>query len=410
MANVGFRVPISRKAPEMILLGENIIIKHEADGAGSVLSVIDMPDMKIKVVDARAKNTAALQLNRDKELAYEQRDLALGIYTGQEPSMPGTVIYYIMSARDILLGVYKESKHILGDFGFEITRGGASVKIPRKASEMIVLALNILAKDTELGVNSPLKGMDIADFTTKTNTANTKNTLALELNRQKENTFLLRDRILGIEKKQKQGSQGTVLFYISCVRDVLLGLFKKTESQLGLWGFDVQYGPTPPSGKKLLTGIVSDMAGVVIPGAILTLTPGSASVNSNNSGVYSFTSIPAGTYSMQVIKSGYDTVVINNIKIEEGTTETKNVVMKAKGGSLIVNVYHNDEPLQDATVRIQELSIEQITGIEGTVTFNNIPAGDYNVDVTAVGYQDQTKPITITAGVGDMLIFEMIPE
>jgi hypothetical protein len=130
----------------MILLAENIIIKHTADGVNSVLKVLPMDDMGDLTVESRAKHTLALQLNRDKELAYEQRDLALGIYPGQEPSMPGTVIYYIMSGRDILLGVYKNSKHMLGDFGFEISRGGTSVKIPRKAPEMIELAKKDVGK------------------------------------------------------------------------------------------------------------------------------------------------------------------------------------------------------------------------------------------------------------------------
>jgi hypothetical protein len=268
----------------------------------------------------------------------------------------------------------------------------------------------MLAKNTEMGVDSPIVGMNIVDFTAKTTTADTKNTLALELNRQKENTFLLRDRMLGIEKKQKQGGSGTLLFYITSVRDVLLGLFKKSESQLGLWGFDVQYGPTPPSGKKQLTGIVSDMAGVAISGAILSLTPGNHSVNSNSTGVYAFTGISTGVYTLQVIKSGYETIVINNINIVEDETHTQNVVMMSKGGTLIVNVYQGAEPLANAVVRIQETSQELITGDEGTVTFSNLAAGDYNIEVTAPGYQSQTKPITITSGVSDMLIFEMIPE
>lgn len=266
MPNPNFSVTIPDNAQELIGLSERVVAKHALDGANSVLSAINMADMQAKTTLAKIKDGQQGQLNRDKETAFETRDIALGDETGTE----GTVIFYVTSARDILLGIYKGKEHKLGDHGFEVNKssGNVSVEIPSNAKALIDLAKLIITKHNNDGAASPIKGLDMADFSGKNQTAEAQHTLATQLNRDKEKATGERDHALGIAAGQKVSTEGTVKFYVTSCRDVLLGLNKGKEFNLGDWGYDVQFssGPGAPTGtfkaspSSILAGESSDLS------------------------------------------------------------------------------------------------------------------------------------------------------
>jgi len=241
MAN--FSVTIPTNPDELIGLGQRNLKKHVADGAGSPLNVLNMADMQAKTIAANTLNISAKQLNRDKEEAFENRDIALGIDVSQEAGIPGTVDFYLKSCRDVLLGIHKGKEQKLGQWGFEVDKSDSniSVFIPANASEMISLSILILKKHALDGAGSPLNLLDMADFLGKNNTADTQHDLATKLNRDKETAVRDRDTALGIAGGQKISTAGTVRFYVASVRDVLLGVKKGKEQHLGNWGFDVQF-------------------------------------------------------------------------------------------------------------------------------------------------------------------------
>ena len=78
MANPNFSVIIPISPDELIELSERILAKHTADGAVSPLIGLDMADMQAKTTQGDTLNISADQLNRDKEEAFELRDIALG--------------------------------------------------------------------------------------------------------------------------------------------------------------------------------------------------------------------------------------------------------------------------------------------------------------------------------------------
>jgi len=248
MPNQNFSVTIPVNPQELIGLSERTLTKHAADGANSVLSALDMADMQAKTTLAKIRDAQAGQLNRDKETAFEARDLALGDDTGTE----GTVIFYVTSARDILLGIYKGKEHKLGDWGFEVnsSSGSVSVEIPANVEKLIALAVLIINKHINDGGASSIKGLNMADFNAKKNTADAQHKLATQLSRDKEKANGERDHALGIAAGQKLSDQGTVKFYVASARDVLLGLNKGKEYNLGDWGYDVQFssGAGAPTG------------------------------------------------------------------------------------------------------------------------------------------------------------------
>jgi hypothetical protein len=243
MPNPNFRVTIPTNPQQLNGLGKRINAKHVADGAGSVLTPLDMADFSSKVTLSKTKDTLAKQLNRDKEKAFEERDNALGINMG----LPETVDFYVKSSRDVLLGFNKGKEHKLGDHGFNVnsSSGFVSVEIPTDAPGLIELADKIIAKHVLDGAASPLAGLDMADFTAKNTEAASKDALGKQLNRDKEKATGERDLALGIGRGQKVDTPGTVKFYATSARDALLGYNKGREFNLGDWGFDVQFSSAP---------------------------------------------------------------------------------------------------------------------------------------------------------------------
>ena len=165
MAKPSIRVEIKKKPDFLIGIAERIINKHDSDGENSVLNVINMPDMKQKTVEAREKNSLAYKNSRSKEIAFEARDISLGIKSGNAVSLN----YYVKASRNILLGIYKGKEHLLGDHGFEVSKntGGVKIVVPANASKLIDLAGRILEKHTTDGANSAIIWLNIADFTSK---------------------------------------------------------------------------------------------------------------------------------------------------------------------------------------------------------------------------------------------------
>ena len=141
-----YRVLIPENPQELIVLGEAVIAKHTADGVNSPLTFMDMAAFEDIVADAKAQDILSTQYNAQKESAYQERDVALGI----NANVTGTVDYYVKSSRDILAGYYKNHEDKLNFWGFEVSAGKDQMKIniPTAPDKMIELGTAILAKNT----------------------------------------------------------------------------------------------------------------------------------------------------------------------------------------------------------------------------------------------------------------------
>ena len=126
------------------------------------------------------------------------------------------------------------------------------VGIPGNADDLIKLAEAIDVKNTALGDASPVKSVKaIANLGAKVAVGKTKNNLAKQLAKDAEKATQDRELALG------QGGQlreETVRYWVTAVRDVLLGINKGNEQALGDWGFTVNTSapakknpPTPPA-------------------------------------------------------------------------------------------------------------------------------------------------------------------
>jgi len=120
----------------------------------------------------------------------------------------------------------------------------ARINVPKNPGEVIKLAKAIKTKHTADGAASPLAGFDMADFGTKTTTADTENQKSEQSYRDAEKATQDRDLALGGDSPVK----GTVNWYVRAARDVLAGLNKGNEKKLGDWGFEVD--DSPAAGNK----------------------------------------------------------------------------------------------------------------------------------------------------------------
>jgi hypothetical protein len=85
------------------------------------------------------------------------------------------------------------------------------------------------------------------------------------------------------------------------------------------------------SGTSSLSGIVSDSAGGVVPGATVVVTNAATGVKqtfvTNNRGAFSAPALDVGTYSVTVSLQGFKTVVVNNIVLEVGSPRSVPVTL-----------------------------------------------------------------------------------
>jgi hypothetical protein len=265
MFKVNFSITIPENPQELRGLSELVHAKHVVDGAASKLAGLDMADLLIKKNSAKTFDETAGQQNRDKEQAFEDRDLLLGVKNNN----PGTLNFYAKSCRDVLLGLNRGQERKLGGWGFNVQGEGAdfSVEIPEEAPDLMKLCELIIAKHVADGAASVLTGLDMADFTAKQAQALAKHDLGKKLNRDKETSFKDRDRVLGISVGQTTRTPGTVKFYMTSARDVLLGFNKQEEYRLGDWGFEVQFS----QGAGSPTGTFKRTPSVIAAGGTSTL-------------------------------------------------------------------------------------------------------------------------------------------
>jgi hypothetical protein len=125
------RIKIPKNKDAAIKLSQAILKKHQADGAASPLTPLNITDMTAKTGTADTQNQLAAKLYRDAETATQNCDLAMGA----DFTTPGTVNYYNASVRDLLAGIYKGNEQKLGDWGFEVDQSTAPASKAAKAAK-----------------------------------------------------------------------------------------------------------------------------------------------------------------------------------------------------------------------------------------------------------------------------------
>jgi hypothetical protein len=155
----------------------------------------------------------------------------------------------------------------------------------------------------------------------------------------------------------------------------------------------------------VLSGRVTNLNnGGAIAGATVSLSgPTSASTTADASGNYSFSGIPAGTYTVTGTASGYKARSYSGVIVTSGQTTTQNVELTTTGRVTGTVTGAGGAALSGATVTLQGGNLPTTdtvtTDATGSYTSNWDPIGTYTVTCSAAGYADQTVGgVSITTG------------
>lgn len=243
MAKSNYRVVLTRNTDFLLTLAQDIVAKHTADDTTSLLNAFDMADFTTKVSEAITQNEAIKALRLQSEAATENRNLLLGIKAGQSTTTPGSLLYYITSAKNILRGLYRGQERTLGNWGFKVNASTNTKRvrtpISRNVEKLLELAQAINKKHLADGVSSPLNGLDMADFASKISIALGLHAQVREIRRNTETATQDLKQLVGIAKNQTSITLQTILYTISSIRYFLAGHFRGNEQRLGDWGFTV---------------------------------------------------------------------------------------------------------------------------------------------------------------------------
>jgi len=106
------------------------------------------------------------------------------------------------------------------------------------------------------------------------------------------------------------------------------------------------------TGRSNITGTVRDTAGAVVPGATVTAKNDATGVTStqtsNDSGVYAFTALPVGNYTVTVEKQGFKTLQKTHNALQVGEPLTVDAALEVGAVSETVTVTGGTEQLQTA--------------------------------------------------------------
>lgn len=131
MAKQSFSIDVPSNPDCLINLGTKILTKHAELGANSPFTNIknwgDFTDLNTA---ADTSNKSSKDFAQKSVEATQARDLILG---AKGTLKENTVRWFVMSARDVLLGPNKGSEQKLGEFGFEVTYTAQTSKTKTKA-------------------------------------------------------------------------------------------------------------------------------------------------------------------------------------------------------------------------------------------------------------------------------------
>ena len=123
-----------------------------------------------------------------------------------------------------------------------------------------------------------------------------------------------------------------------------------------------------------ITGIVQDSTGAVIPGADVTLTNTGTGLiqhtKSNGGGVYVFSPIPIGQYTVSATAANFETTLQQNITVH--VSDRLNINLSLKPGNVSETVTVSSAP---PLIQDQEASVNQTMD---TQTINNTPLAERN--------------------------------
>jgi hypothetical protein len=170
-------------------------------------------------------------------------------------------------------------------------------------------------------------------------------------------------------------------------------------------------------GNSGVTGVVTDAAGAVVPGAQVQLldtkTSRELTATTNDQGVYTFTNVPqGGGYRITFTAQGFQKTVLNDISLGIGRTETYNATLQAGQVSETVEITStageatlnttdasvgnviNERQLRELPIQLRD-NPAALIGLQPGVIGNNVGTGNINRVGSVTGARADQGNITV---------------
>lgn len=165
-------------------------------------------------------------------------------------------------------------------------------------------------------------------------------------------------------------------------------------------------------GAATLTGTVTDAAtAAAIANVVVTI--GESSTATGENGIYTLLNLTAGTYTLTVSKTGYQSFQAS-IALEEGSN-TKDVSLNTgatQEGTLTGTVTSNGSALTGVVVNLADVGAIT-TGADGTYSFANVLYGTHTLRAEKDGYNSYNTQVIITSAATTHnieLVIQNLPE
>jgi len=165
----------------------------------------------------------------------------------------------------------------------------------------------------------------------------------------------------------------------------------------------------PPPGSGTITGKVTNIStGAALSGATVSYSGGSTT--SNTTGMYTLSSVAAGTVKVTAARTGYLSRS-SNVTATSNTTSTANFALATAGKLAGVVKTASGTAISGATVKITggkiATTVTKTTSSTGSYDSGWIPLGSYTITVSKTGFTTQSKTATVNTGATTTVNFTM---
>lgn len=159
---------------------------------------------------------------------------------------------------------------------------------------------------------------------------------------------------------------------------------------------------TPPNTSITLTGVVID-ADTQTPLAQVpvSLKSNAQTAETDHAGLFRLAGLTSGEQSLTVSLAGYQTVNLNLLAsggsiFDLGTIRLPRLAATTVTLSGQIRDGNTNSPVQGAQIAIEPVGIISSTDAQGSYSFTNINATDFNLTVSATGYYSRTQHLQLT--------------
>jgi hypothetical protein len=149
-----------------------------------------------------------------------------------------------------------------------------------------------------------------------------------------------------------------------------------------------------------ISGYVKDNNNNPISGATVQTNTGGYSTTSGPDGSYTLSDVAVGTYNVTASKSGYQSQTQNNVSVSANQTTTVNFSLTPTTGTISGYVRNAaGVGIAGATVQTNTGGYSTTTQSDGSYTLSNVAPGTYNVTASKTGWLSQTNNgVSVSAG------------